>query len=97
MPVMDRMHTLAASVQGVGIWDPLPALCPGPVCSAFDNGRPLFFDMHHLSGYGNQVLRDSFASYMNATVGRAVATVRGASRASPSGHQLSAKAAEAVE
>jgi peptidoglycan/LPS O-acetylase OafA/YrhL len=89
-PVMDRMRTLAASVQGVGIWDPLPALCPDSVCSAFDGSRPLFFDMHHLSGYGNQVLRSSFASYMNAAIGKTIVTPRGASQASQPGHLLSA-------
>ena len=81
---MDRMHTLAASVQGVGIWDPLPALCPGSVCSAFDGSHPLFFDMHHLSGYGNQVLRSSFASYMNAAIGKTLVT-RAAPATQPTG------------
>jgi peptidoglycan/LPS O-acetylase OafA/YrhL len=46
-----------------------------------DGSRPLFFDMHHLSAYGNQVLRSSFASYMNAAVGNTVDTPRGVSHA----------------
>jgi peptidoglycan/LPS O-acetylase OafA/YrhL len=42
------------------VWDPLPLLCPGVTCSAYDDGKPLFRDGDHLSGYGNRLLAPSF-------------------------------------
>jgi hypothetical protein len=42
------------------VWDPLPVLCPQTSCEVFRQGRPLFFDADHLSGYGNRLLYASF-------------------------------------
>lgn len=42
------------------VWDPLPLLCPGATCSAYDGDKPLFRDADHLSGHGNRVLAPSF-------------------------------------
>ncbi|PCG10096.1 acyltransferase [Sphingomonas ginsenosidimutans] len=47
---------IAAAVPGVRLWDPIPGLCAGPVCPAYLNGKPLYFDTDHLSGAGNERL-----------------------------------------
>jgi peptidoglycan/LPS O-acetylase OafA/YrhL len=59
-PVLDRMQELAKRYPNVEIWDPFDRLCAGERCSAFHEGHPLFFDGHHLSGYGNLFIYDSF-------------------------------------
>jgi peptidoglycan/LPS O-acetylase OafA/YrhL len=60
-PVLDALVRLTAKVPGVRIWDPFPILCPpGPTCDAFVEGRPLFFDGDHISGYANHLLLPSF-------------------------------------
>jgi hypothetical protein len=59
-PVLAALEELAGRYPGASIWDPLPILCPGPVCSALRDGRPLYFDGDHLSPYGNLVLLESF-------------------------------------
>ncbi|QHF47594.1 acyltransferase [Pseudomonas sp. S35] len=62
-PQMQLLEQLQARYQALHVWDPLPLLCPGPVCSAYDtNDKPLFFDSNHLSGHGNRVLEPSFSA-----------------------------------
>lgn len=64
-PVISALSTLADIDDGVSLFDPLPALCPsGDTCSAFRNGRPLFFDADHLSAHGNEVIYPAFLSTM---------------------------------
>lgn len=46
------------------LWEPFAILCPGDSCGAFMNGKPLFFDGDHLSGYGNDILFPSFDSLL---------------------------------
>lgn len=58
--VLVAMKQLAESASGVEIWDPLPALCGDSTCPGYVNGRPIFFDGDHLSGYGNGLLVESF-------------------------------------
>lgn len=58
----------AAVTPGVSVWDPLPVLCPDAVCSAFRDGRPLYFDADHLSQYGNDVLLPAFLHHVGAPV-----------------------------
>jgi hypothetical protein len=48
----------------------LPTLCPGSICSAFANDRPLYFDGDHLSGFGNAVLVDAFAERLRVAFGK---------------------------
>jgi len=31
-------------------------------CDVYKDGKPLFFDADHLSGYGNEVLKSSFSN-----------------------------------
>ncbi len=60
-PVMESLGELERKFDTVTLWDPFPVLCPGEVCSAFDDkGAPLFFDGDHLSAQGNRLLYPSF-------------------------------------
>lgn len=59
-PVMDLLESLARMHPDLIVWDPFPILCPEEVCSAFDEGGPLFFDGDHLTAHGNRVLYPSF-------------------------------------
>lgn len=55
--VMGAMSELAGRYPALKVWDPLPLLCPGDPCRAFDTrGLPLFFDADHLSGHGNDTV-----------------------------------------
>lgn len=59
-PVVQSLN----KIDGIYIWDPFPILCPSSQkeCSPFDkNGKPMFFDGDHLSGYGNKILYSDFA------------------------------------
>lgn len=62
-PQMQLLQRLQADYPALHVWDPLPLLCPGPICSAYDaNAKPLFFDSNHLSGHGNRVLEPAFTA-----------------------------------
>jgi peptidoglycan/LPS O-acetylase OafA/YrhL len=71
--VMERLADLASINDRVAVWDPFPLLCPSTACTAFDGEKPLFFDGHHLSGYGNDVLSASFNRMMTSTFGSGIA------------------------
>jgi peptidoglycan/LPS O-acetylase OafA/YrhL len=58
--VMVAMAGLARAYPALSIWDPFPILCPGDPCRAVAaDGRSMFFDGDHLSGYGNDLLYPS--------------------------------------
>ena len=61
-PIVDTMAALAKAFPNVRIWDPFPILCPTDTCSTQHDGRPLFFDGDHLSGYSNLLMYPNFAS-----------------------------------
>ncbi len=64
-PVLASYARIADQVPGgVEVWDPLPALCPGATCSAWQGGAPLFLDGDHISGHGNLQLFASFSRFM---------------------------------
>ncbi|EHJ46378.1 acyltransferase 3 [Solidesulfovibrio carbinoliphilus subsp. oakridgensis] len=63
-PVLEAMAALAATVPGVSVWDPLPALCPTGPCRTNAEGRPLYFDGDHYTGYANKVLLPSFERHV---------------------------------
>ncbi|MEB2870862.1 acyltransferase family protein [Pseudomonas rhizosphaerae] len=64
-PQMHLLTQLAREYPVLKIWDPLPILCPGHLCSAYDEkGDPLFADADHLSGHGNRVLEPSFTQFL---------------------------------
>lgn len=71
-PVMEAFAELASmAAEGrVTTWDPLPMLCPGATCHVQSNGRPLFFDGDHLSGYANELLYPSFEKAVESTFSR---------------------------
>jgi peptidoglycan/LPS O-acetylase OafA/YrhL len=60
-PLLRKLRSLAAEQPRTEIWDPFPLLCQSDICSGIEGGRPLFYDTDHLSGYGNDVLVESFA------------------------------------
>jgi hypothetical protein len=63
----DAMRALAELQRrhpAVKIWDPMPVICPGTACKAFQSGQPLFFDGDHLSGYGDDVLAPDFERFL---------------------------------
>jgi peptidoglycan/LPS O-acetylase OafA/YrhL len=56
-----EMLTMAvAATPGAEIWDPFPVLCPGTTCRGYKDGKPLYFDTDHLTGYANTLLLPSF-------------------------------------
>jgi peptidoglycan/LPS O-acetylase OafA/YrhL len=60
-PMLGSIRSLAGQAPGAVVWDPFPVLCPdGAECNGFMNGRPLFFDGDHLSGFANRLLLPSF-------------------------------------
>ena len=58
-PALVALQQVASGLPGAVIWDPLPILCDADACRAQRDGRPLFFDGDHLSGYGNRLLLPS--------------------------------------
>ncbi len=69
-PTMDALAQLKRLHPALEIWDPFPELCPANTCSAFDEGRPLFFDGDHLSGHGNRVLVPAFLKMLTGLAQR---------------------------
>lgn len=66
-PVLDALRVLAASHPRAHIWDSFPLLCTGATtCSAFKDGRPLFFDGDHVSGYANDLLAPHLVSFIES-------------------------------
>jgi peptidoglycan/LPS O-acetylase OafA/YrhL len=58
---MRRLKDWQAAHANARIWDPLPSLCLGEVCSALRQGKPLFRDRDHLAYYGATYLGDRFS------------------------------------
>lgn len=70
-PVMKSLDVLKHRFANVSVWDPLPVLCPGEICQAFDqDGQPLYYDGDHLSGHGNARLYPSFAQQLKSIWGQ---------------------------
>lgn len=60
-PMLGSVQALSEAAPGSHVWDPFPVLCPeGKQCSGFLEGKPLFFDGDHLSGFANRLLLPSF-------------------------------------
>jgi len=75
-PVMESFANIAAQVPGVSVWDPFPILCPGATCRVEDEGRPLYFDADHISGYANRKLMPAFVAHLSAAQPVAASTAR---------------------
>ncbi|POR55912.1 peptidoglycan/LPS O-acetylase OafA/YrhL [Paraburkholderia eburnea] len=65
-PALDGLKEMASAVPAVSVWDPFPILCPAGAnrCSAYRDGKPLFFDGDHLSGFGNRLVAPSFEQFV---------------------------------
>lgn len=64
-PVIDALTQIAATNDHISIWDPFPILCPpAATCSEYRQGKPLFFDGDHVSGYGSRLLLPSFEAFL---------------------------------
>ncbi|WP_027184945.1 acyltransferase family protein [Desulfovibrio inopinatus] len=62
--VIENLNMLHNEFPSLIIWDPFPILCPGRTCSVYQNGKPLFFDQDHLTGYGNLLLLPDFSNVL---------------------------------
>ncbi|MEO6687754.1 MAG: acyltransferase family protein [Dokdonella sp.] len=65
-PVMESFGRIVAQLPAASVWDPFPTLCPGETCETMRDGRPLFFDGDHLSGYANTLLLPDFERFLSA-------------------------------
>ena len=52
----------AAAQCGIHVLDPTPYLCDEHQCDGSRDGRPLYYDVHHLSEFGNRALVPLFES-----------------------------------
>jgi len=68
-PILAAMTELTAKNSKISIWDPFPLLCPDQTCTSFRDGKPLFFDADHLSGFGNDLLYGNFSKNTLALMG----------------------------
>lgn len=59
----------AARACDVSILDPTQYYCDGKFCYGSDRGRPLYYDRHHLSEYGNRRLVGMFFDTLNTARG----------------------------
>jgi peptidoglycan/LPS O-acetylase OafA/YrhL len=63
-PVLQAFDEIAHRVPNVSVFDPLPLLCDGGTCSAGRDGRPLFYDGDHISGYANRMMAPAFERWI---------------------------------
>lgn len=63
-PILASYREIRAALPTVSIWDPAQELCRDGECSAYRDGKPLFFDGDHLSGYANTLLLPSFSDFL---------------------------------
>jgi hypothetical protein len=63
-PILTNMVRLADEQPGIFVWDPFDVLCPGAICKAVVDGKPLFIDGDHVSDHANQVLYPSFLAFL---------------------------------
>lgn len=63
---MKGIEHFVATHDGVSLWDPFLLLCPGTVCEAFRDGKPLFVDGDHLAPTGNLLLLRGFSKHLSS-------------------------------
>ncbi len=63
---LEMLTVAAAATPGAEIWDPFSVLCPDTTCRGYKDGKPLYFDTDHLTGYANTVLLPSFLKTLYA-------------------------------
>lgn len=64
LPVMESIQEISQEVDNISIWDPFPVLCPGDICQANKDRKPLFSDGDHISEYGNMLVYPSFEKFI---------------------------------
>lgn len=68
-----RSRPLAALVAiqrglpAIRLWDPLPSLCDADFCNGYKNGKPLYYDTHHLTAFGDELLLPDFLATLDKT------------------------------
>ncbi|QHG86709.1 acyltransferase family protein [Xanthomonas sp. NCPPB 1638] len=72
-PALDGLRQIVVGLERATLWDPLPLLCDAHWCTPALQGRPLFFDADHVSGYGNRVLLPDFTAHLRALPAQRVA------------------------
>ena len=65
-----ELQDAAAEKCGLKILDPIPYLCDDQYCYGSKNGRPLYYDVGHLSEYGNKFLVPMFEEVFKGQVGQ---------------------------
>lgn len=79
-----RSRPLAALVSiqqrlpAIRLWDPLPMLCDARFCNGYRNGKPIYYDTHHLTAFGDELLLPNFLATLDTTMANA-----GAPKADP--------------
>jgi peptidoglycan/LPS O-acetylase OafA/YrhL len=63
-PVLHEFAQLKRALPAVEVWDPLLVLCPGKVCAAYLDGKPLYFDGDHIGGFANRLLVPGFEMFL---------------------------------
>ena len=60
-PVMESISDLQSEFINLFVWDPFVELCPkdNVQCALWRDGKPVYFDADHLSGYGNLIIFES--------------------------------------
>jgi hypothetical protein len=66
--MLSTLRRLKQELGNASLWDPFPVLCPGATCSAFRDGKPLFFDGDHVSNFANGMLLPSFSAHVRAVL-----------------------------
>jgi hypothetical protein len=66
-PLVWAAHDRAHEDCGAQSLDPLPWLCDDTQCPALKNSRPLYYDSHHFSEYGNRYLVPMLQQVFHAT------------------------------
>jgi peptidoglycan/LPS O-acetylase OafA/YrhL len=66
--VMVSLQRLQERFPFVSVWDPVPALCDAQTCSTMKDGKPLFFDGDHLSGWGDDVVYPSLIAFIDSAL-----------------------------
>ena len=74
--VMASLERLSKRFSFVSTWDPIQVLCDTQTCSTRRDGKPLFFDGDHLTGWANDILFPSFMAYVES-LAQPVATESG--------------------
>ncbi|MEI9928768.1 MAG: acyltransferase family protein [Sphingomonas sp.] len=57
---LEVLRAIARSIPGTTLWDPFPSLCIKNICGGYIDGKPLYFDTDHLSGFANDLLFPDF-------------------------------------